>query len=247
MPSGGTLRITVKPVTLEGKAVEEGLSGDFVAICVEDTGSGISPDILPHVFEPFFTTKDVGKGTGLGLSQVYGFAKQSGGTASVTSTVGRGTAITLYLPRTQELPAPSLARMEPEAAPRRVGTVLVVEDSPEVAEVATAYFQQLGYMVKQVAGAREALELIGNDPKIDLVFSDIVMPGGMNGLDLGHAIRQRYPAMPVLLATGYSDSVREAVAQGFIVLQKPFALAALEQALREARTPRVEPAPGIAG
>ena len=247
MPNGGTLRITVKPVALEGKPVEEGLSGDFVAICVEDTGSGISPDILPHVFEPFFTTKDVGKGTGLGLSQVYGFAKQSGGTATVTSTVGRGTAITLYLPRTQELPAPSLARMEPEAAPRRAGTVLVVEDSPEVAEVATAYFQQLGYMVKQVAGAREALELIGNDPKIDLVFSDIVMPGGMNGLALGHAIRQRYPAMPVLLATGYSDSVREAVAQGFIVLQKPFALAALEQALREARTPRVEPAPGIAG
>src|SRR5215831_2741726 len=247
MPNGGTLRITVKPVTLEGKAVEEGLSGGFVAICVEDTGSGISPDILPHVFEPFFTTKDVGKGTGLGLSQVYGFAKQSGGTASVTSTIGRGTAITLYLPRTQELPAPSLARMEPEAAPRRAGTVLVVEDSPEVAEVATAYIQQLGYMVKQVAGAREALELIGNDPKIDLVFSDIVMPGGMNGLALGHAIRQRYPAMPVLLATGYSDSVREAVAQGFIVLQKPFALATLEQALREARTPRVEPAPGIAG
>jgi two-component system NtrC family sensor kinase len=247
MPNGGTLRITVKPVTLEGKPVEEGLSGNFVAICVEDTGSGIPPDILPHVFEPFFTTKDVGKGTGLGLSQVYGFAKQSGGTATLISTVGRGTAITLYLPRTQELPAPSLARMEPEAAPRRAGTVLVVEDSPEVAEVATAYFQQLGYMVKQVGGAHEALELIGNDPKIDLVFSDIVMPGGMNGLALGHAIRQRYPAMPVLLATGYSDSVREAVAQGFIVLQKPFALAALEQALREARTPRVEPAPGIAG
>jgi two-component system NtrC family sensor kinase len=247
MPNGGTLRITVKPAALEGKAVEEGLSGDFVAIYIEDTGSGISPDILPHVFEPFFTTKDVGKGTGLGLSQVYGFAKQSGGAATVTSTVGRGTAITLYLPRTQELPAPSLARMELEAAPRRAGTVLVVEDNPEVAEVATAYFQQLGYMVKQVAGAREALELIGNDPKIDLVFSDIVMPGGMNGLELGHAIRQRYPAMPVLLATGYSDSVREAVAQGFIVLQKPFALAALEQALREARTSRIEPVPGIAG
>jgi two-component system NtrC family sensor kinase len=247
MPNGGTLRITVKQVVLEGKATEEGLRGDFVAIRVADTGRGIPPEILPHVFEPFFTTKDVGKGTGLGLSQVYGFAKQSGGSATLSSTVGRGTVITLYLPCTQELPAPSIARAEPEAAPRRAGTVLVVEDSPEVGEVATAYLQQLGYMVKQVGGAKEALELIGNDPKIDLVFSDIVMPGGMNGLELGQAIRQRYPAMPVLLATGYSDSVRDAVEQGFVVLQKPFDLAALHQALREARQPKVEPAPGIAG
>jgi len=247
MPNGGTLTITVKPVVLEGSATQEGLSGDFVAIGVADTGSGIAPEILHHVFEPFFTTKEVGKGTGLGLSQVYGFAKQSGGTATVTSTVGRGTAITLYLPRTQELPAPSTAPMKAEAAPRRAGTVLVVEDSPEVAEVATAYFQQLGYMVKQVASANEALELLAKDAKIDLVFSDILMPGGMNGLELGHAIRRRDPAMPVLLATGYSDSARDAVEQGFIVLQKPFDLAALEQALREARTPTVESAPGIAG
>jgi two-component system, NtrC family, sensor kinase len=247
MPNGGTLTITVTPVVLEGSATAEGLSGDFMAISVADTGSGIAPEILHHVFEPFFTTKEVGKGTGLGLSQVYGFAKQSGGTATVTSTVGRGTAITLYLPRTQELPAPSTAPMKAEAAPRRAGTVLVVEDSPEVAEVATAYFQQLGYMVKQVASANEALELLAKDAKIDLVFSDILMPGGMNGLELGHAIRRRDAAMPVLLATGYSDSARDAVEQGFIVLQKPFDLAALEQALREARTPTVESAPGIAG
>jgi two-component system, NtrC family, sensor kinase len=247
MPNGGTLTITVEPVLLTGRATEEGLSGDFVAIGVADTGSGIAPDILPHVFEPFFTTKEVGKGTGLGLSQVYGFAKQSGGTATVTTTVGRGTAITLYLPRTQELPAPSTAPMKAEAPPRRAGTVLVVEDSPEVAEVATAYFQQLGYMLKQVASANEALELLAKDAKIDLVFSDILMPGGMNGLELGHAIRRRYPAMPLLLATGYSDIARDAVEQGFIVLQKPFDLAALEQALREARMPKVEPAPGIAG
>src|SRR6266487_3480475 len=189
-PNGGTLTITVEPVVLKGRATEEGLSGDFVAIGVADTGSGIAPDILPHVFEPYFTTKEVGKGTGLGLSQVYGFAKQSGGTATIASTVGRGTLITLYLPRTQELPGASAARMRPEAAPRRAGTVLVVEDSPEVAEVATAYFQQLGYMVKQVANAHEALELLANDPKIDLVFADILMPGGMNGLELGHAIRR---------------------------------------------------------
>ena len=247
MPNGGTLTITVRTVVLEGSATAEGLSGDFVAIGVADTGSGIAPEILHHVFEPFFTTKEVGKGTGLGLSQVYGFAKQSGGTATVISTVGRGTAITIYLPRTQEVPAPSTAPMKAEAAPRRAGTVLVVEDSPEVAEVATAYFQQLGYMVKQVASGNEALELLAKDAKIDLVFSDILMPGGMNGLELGHAIRRRDAAMPVLLATGYSDSARDAVEQGFIVLQKPFDLAALEQALREAHTPKVESAPGIAG
>ena len=161
------------------------------------------------MFEPFFTTKEVGKGTGLGLSQVYGFAKQSGGTATVSSTVGRGTVITLYLPRTQEAPAPPIVLAEPEAAPKRAGTVLLVEDNPAVAEVGTAYFQQLGYMVKQVANAREALELLGNDPKIDLVFSDILMPGGMNGLELGHAIRQLYPTLPVLLSTGYSSGARD--------------------------------------
>src|SRR5262245_11153317 len=247
MPKGGALSITVELVVLEGQATAEGLSGAFVAIRVADTGSGIAPDILPHVFEPYFTTKEVGKGTGLGLSQVYGFAKQSGGTATIASTVGRGTVITLYLPRTQELPAPSIARMEPEAAPQRAGTALVVEDSPEVAEVAAAYFQQLGYTVKKVASASEALELLGKDANIDLVFSDILMPGGMTGGELAHAIRRRYPTMPVLLTTGYSESARDAVQQGFVVLQKPFDLAALEQALREARKWKVETAPGLAG
>src|SRR5438128_5539863 len=129
MPKGGSLTITAKPVVLKGKAVEEQLRGEFVAIRVADTGTGIAPDVLPHVFEPFFTTKEVGKGTGLGLSQVYGFARQSGGTATVASAVGRGTTITLYLPRSQEGPAPPIAQSEPEAAPKPAGTVLVVEDS----------------------------------------------------------------------------------------------------------------------
>jgi len=243
MPNGGALGITAEPVVLKGKAVEEGLRGEFVAIRVADTGVGIPPDVLPHVFEPFFTTKEVGKGTGLGLSQVYGFAKQSGGTATITSAVGRGTVITLYLPRTHELPAPAVAPAAPETAHERAGTVLVVEDNAEVAEVTSVYFQQLGYMVKQVANAHEALELLGHDRKINLVFSDILMPGGMNGLELGHAIGRLYPALPVLLASGYSSSARDAVSQGFIVLQKPFDLAALEKGLREARRWKVDPNP----
>jgi two-component system NtrC family sensor kinase len=114
---------------------------------------------------------------------------------------------------------------------QRAGTVLLVEDNAQVAEVATAYFQQLGYAVKQAGNAQEALELLERDAKVDLVFSDILMPGGMNGLALGHAIRKRLPAMPVLLTTGYSESAHDAVAQGFTVLSKPFDLAALEQAL----------------
>jgi len=222
-------------VVLRGRAVEEGLRGEFVAIRVADTGMGIPAEILPHVFEPFFTTKEVGKGTGLGLSQVYGFAKQSGGTATIASTVGRGTVVTLYLPRTREAPAPAIAQSETPLVPRQAGTVLLVEDNEEVAEVCRAYFQQLGYTVRLAASAQEALEVLENDAKVDLVFSDILMPGVMNGLELAQALRDRFPDLPVLLSTGYSSSIQNAVSQGFIVLQKPFDIAALEQSLREAK------------
>jgi two-component system, NtrC family, sensor kinase len=231
MPEGGSLTISAECVELAGEPAQDGLRGKFVAIRVADTGTGIAADILPHVFEPFFTTKEAGKGTGLGLSQVYGFAKQSGGVVTIESMVGSGTIITLYLPRSEELAAPPIAPAEPKSAPQRAGTVLLVEDNAQVAEVTTAYFQQLGYVVKHVGTAPEALELLGRDARIDLVFSDILMPGGMNGLTLGHAIRKRFPAIPVLLTTGYSESAHDAVAQGFTVLPKPFDLAGLEQAL----------------
>jgi two-component system NtrC family sensor kinase len=234
MPNGGTLNITAQPVVLKGSAVEEGLSGDFVAIRVADNGVGIPPDVLPHVFEPFFTTKEVGKGTGLGLSQVYGFAKQSGGTATITSTIGSGTTITLYLPRTRELPARPVPPPEAHVRRERAETVLLVEDNAEVAEVGAAYLEQLGYKFRKVTSAEEALALLESDAPIDLVFSDILMPGPMNGLDLARAVRDRFPHMPVLLCTGYSSSAQDAVRQGFAVLQKPYGLAALEQGLRAA-------------
>jgi two-component system NtrC family sensor kinase len=234
MPHGGTLSITARPVTLQGKANEEGLKGDFMAIRVADTGTGIPSEALPHVFEPFFTTKEVGKGTGLGLSQVYGFAKQSGGTATVTSAVGRGTVITLYLPRTEETAAPVAITPREEAAPKRDGTVLLVEDNADVAEVGRSYFEQLGYRVKHANSAQGALERLENESDIDLVFSDILMPGVMNGTELAQSVRDRFPAIPVLLATGYSSSAQAAVREGFIVLQKPFDLATLEKGLRDA-------------
>ena len=157
MPNGGTLSIRAKPVTLKGEASEEGLSGEFVAIRVADTGHGIPADVLARVFEPFFTTKEVGKGTGLGLSQVYGFARQSGGTATVTSTEGRGTAITIYLPRSHETPATPAPQSQAEAPSEPAGTVLLVEDNADVAEVGAGYLRQLGYHVRSVANAQAAL------------------------------------------------------------------------------------------
>ncbi len=235
MQSGGMLSIRAKPVTLKGEATADSLRGEFVAIRVTDTGVGIPSDILPRVFEPFFTTKEVGKGTGLGLSQVYGFAKQSGGTATITSAEARGTAITLYLPRSHETPNPPPSSEPAPAQPIAAGTVLLVEDNAEVAEVGAGYLHQLGYTVNIVSNARAALDVLKTSQFFDLVFSDILMPGGMNGLDLAREIAEQYPAIPVLLATGYSASAQDAVRQGFIVLQKPFDAATLKARISEAR------------
>jgi two-component system NtrC family sensor kinase len=234
MPGSGTLSIRAKPVTLKGEATEEGLSGEFVAIRVADTGHGIAPDVLTRVFEPFFTTKEVGKGTGLGLSQVYGFARQSGGTATITSAEGRGTAITIYLPRSHEAPQAASPQSKAEAPTEDAGTVLLVEDNADVAEVGAGFFRQLGYRVRSVVSAQAALAALRLDSEVDLVFSDILMPGGMNGLDLAREIGQRFPALPVLLTTGYSASAQDAVRQGVLVLQKPYDLESLRRNIGEA-------------
>jgi two-component system, NtrC family, sensor kinase len=235
MPSGGTLTIAAKPIVLRGKANEEGLSGDFVAIRIADTGEGIAPEVLPRVFEPFFTTKEFGKGTGLGLSQVYGFARQSGGAATITSTLRRGTAITLFLPRSFEAPAQPREPASAAGAPLPAGTVLLVEDDADVIEIARAYLRELGYSVKQAASAQAGLDLLDREGEADLLFSDILMHGGMNGLDLAQEVRRRFPTMLVLLTSGYSSSAQDAVRQGFEVLQKPYDLAALKRGLAAAR------------
>jgi two-component system, NtrC family, sensor kinase len=231
MPTGGTLTIAAKPIVLRGKAGEEGLSGEFVAIRVADTGEGIPPDVLPRVFEPFFTTKDIGKGTGLGLSQVYGFARQSGGAATITSTLRRGTAITLFLPRSFEQPAQQGAPPVAAAPALPAGTVLLIEDNADVVEVARGYFADLGFRVKEAASAEDGLHLMERGADIDIVFSDILMPGRLTGLELAKLLRRNFPRVVVLLTTGYSSSAQDAVREGFEVLQKPYDLAALERAL----------------
>ncbi|MFL4976141.1 MAG: response regulator [Microvirga sp.] len=233
MPGGGTLAISARNVVL-GDDDAVGLRGDFVALGVRDTGTGIAADVLPRIFEPFFTTKEVDKGTGLGLSQVYGFATQSGGAATAMSTPGLGTTITLYLPRSPDGIAPRDAA-PPEAAPERGdGAALLVEDNAEVAEVARACLEELGYTVTAAANAGDALKLVEAGQRFDLVFSDIVMPGGMSGLDLAARLRQHRPDLPVVLATGYSHAVEAGAGKSFTIIQKPFTAAKIAAAVRAA-------------
>ena len=204
-----------------------------MAVRVADTGTGIPAELIGRVFEPFFTTKEVGKGTGLGLPQVYGFARQAGGTATVASAPGQGTTAALYLPRaTGPVTAEPAATVPPPAQRSQRLRVLLVEDNADVAEVARLLLEELGYDVvhaADVAAAREALDR----GSIEVVLSDIVMLGGANGLDLAREIRQR-GSLPVVLATGYSDQAQVAAYEGFAILRKPYSMSGLNDALREA-------------
>jgi PAS domain S-box-containing protein len=220
MPDGGVLRIAAVNAELNGEP--NGLSGRFVAITVSDTGAGIPEEIQHRVFEPFFTTKAFGKGAGLGLSQVYGFALQSKGALALESKAGAGASITLYLPAS----ASDAADAEP-VPPR----VLIVEDEPIVAELAIALVTELGYEAVAVSSGREALARLARDARFDLVFTDVIMPGGMTGVELARRVRERRPELPILLTTGYSESVGPETAE-FPLLAKPYDYAALERSLK---------------
>ncbi|MBV9970141.1 MAG: PAS domain S-box protein [Xanthobacteraceae bacterium] len=223
MPTGGNVSITAGNTVLSRAQTASGLEGDFLAIRVCDTGSGIAPDVLPKVFDPFFTTKSPDKGTGLGLSQVHGFAHQSGGTVTVESEVGRGTLVTIYLPRSTEIPQPDTHQIE--IANGAWGRILLVEDNPEVREVTAGMIEQLGYETRGVADADAALAAIA-EQDFDLVMSDIVMPGSMDGTALANAIRVRKPNLPVLLMTGYRPPA-PSLDGVFAVIRKPFQLSEL--------------------
>ncbi len=235
MPGGGHISITAENATFDAAGPVDGQRGDFVALNVADTGSGIPPELLSRVVEPFFTTKGPEKGTGLGLSQVYGFARRSGGTMQIHSEVGRGTTITIYLPRSQaavDVPSPD------DVAPYRAAdhrTILVVEDNPDVKNVAVSLLEELGYRTVAVESADEALGILAAGQKINLVFTDVALPGALDGLALARRVTRSYGNIPIVLTTGYTkvfDSDLE-----FPVLRKPYQIAALGRLVHQALYP----------
>jgi len=233
MPDGGRITIAVTTTTFDSGAGPSGLSGEFAVVTFSDTGCGIADDIRDRIFEPFFTTKKVDRGTGLGLSQVYGFAQQSQGAISVSSKEAAGTTFELFLPCCHDVPVAVSKAAEETAAPIQAATVLLVEDHPDVSAVGSDYIEQCGYRVICAASAEAAVEILNKRDDIDLVFSDIVMPG-MSGLELARLIREHHPETPIVLATGYSDRAAAALAEGFVLLQKPYSLEALRKSLSQA-------------
>jgi PAS domain S-box-containing protein len=223
MPKGGALEITAVNETLRDPRL--GLDGEYLVIKVADTGAGIPPEVLSRVFDPFFTTKDPAVNRGLGLSQVHGFAYQSGGAVAVRSERGEGTTVTLYLPSSQNmrLAAASGASAHYERA-HKTATVLLVEDDLDVAEVTAALLQECGFDVKLTYRTSEALNVLLQGDRVDLVLSDIMMPGGMSGMQLAEEVRTLLPQLPVLLATGFSDAAADAASRGLPIITKPYTM-----------------------
>lgn len=231
MPGGGVFHIHARnaPGQMPGQ-----LGVPAVAISAADNGSGIAPNVLQQVFEPFFTTKPVGEGTGLGLSQVYGFCQRAGGVATISSVIGRGTQVVLFFPVATPTEQPA------DDVPSVLGqdlnkTILIVEDNAEVGDSLQVLLQALGCKVERAADAAQALRwLDGRQDLPDLVLSDVVMPGEMNGVALVRHLRQTRPGLPLLLMTGYSQQIDDIVQQGFDVLPKPCSVEQLKAAILRA-------------
>lgn len=234
MPEGGTLTIEAANATInkeDARAQGDVTPGDYVEIAVTDTGHGMTPDVIKKVFEPFFTTKDVGEGSGLGLSMVYGFAKQSGGCVSVSSAVDCGTTIKLFLPRLKGAMAKEETR--PDTAEFTSGSerILIVEDEADVREIPVAVLEKLGYEVIQARNGREAIACLENDPAIDLLFTDVVLPGGLSGVDIAREALRLNPSAKVLYTSGYPDEHFPPDTMEHLI-SKPYGLAELSERIR---------------
>jgi PAS domain S-box-containing protein len=230
MPEGGTLRIETRNVGRHEREADLP-EGEFVLLSVTDSGGGMTPEVLERALEPFFTTKRMGHGTGLGLSMVYGFVKQSGGHVKINSTPGRGTSVRIFLPRTDAVPTMSVGIGEDLSLSGHDRTILLVEDDAGVRAVTAAMLKELQFNVIEADNGARALDIVDRESAIDLLFTDIVMPGGMNGFELGRLARERRPQLPVLYATGYSASYA-APEKGADMLAKPYREADLRSKLR---------------
>ena len=248
MPHGGTLTIETSNVTLdEGYTVDQAevIPGQYVMLAVTDNGFGMTPETVAKAFEPFFTTKDVGHGTGLGLSQVYGFVKQSGGHVKIYSEMGQGTSVNIYLPRLHSNDAVATAEAAPRIARGREDeTILAVEDDSDVRAHTSGILRELGYRVLEASKGTDALEILQAHPEIDLLFTDVGLPGGMNGRQLATAARRLNRKLKVLFTTGYA---RDAIVHegrldpGVQLITKPFAYAALSGKVRDMLDARAAP------
>jgi len=230
MPRGGRLRL--QAANMGGHPQAQDLpAGDYVAITLQDEGEGMSEEVLARALDPFFTTKGVGRGSGLGLPQAYGFARQSGGALLLRSRVGEGTTATLLLPRAQAEPQ-AAAPMAPSGGLQGAGCVLLVEDDPLVRDTVRSGLEVSGFEVHAAGDADEALRLLAGAHRIDVVLTDVVMPGSMNGVDLARLLAREHPRLRVVIATGYSD--RSIDVPGVRTLAKPYALHQAVAALNDA-------------
>jgi signal transduction histidine kinase len=236
MPKGGRLIIETSNAPWDAAAAIGVAPGDYVRLSVSDTGSGMPPEVIARAFEPFFTTKEPGKGTGLGLATIYGFAKQSGGHVTIHSDVGRGTTVALYLPRDAGSEAPARHQASQWHGPPTpvTATVLVVEDNPGVRALTVRRLGALGYRVLTAENGPAAIAVLVGAETVHLVFSDVVMAGGMSGVDLARWLEEERPDVKVLLSSGFADIPQdEAAGLALKLLRKPYKQAELASALRE--------------
>ncbi|MEN3976525.1 PAS domain S-box protein [Emcibacter sp. SYSU 3D8] len=239
MPGGGRLTIETANAYLDGTYAashEDVTPGQYVMIAVSDTGDGMPPDVVSRAFEPFFTTKDVGKGSGLGLSMVYGFVKQSGGHIKIYSELGQGTVIRLYLPRTRDADHSTDASASRAASPSGTDKILLVEDDDLVRVHVEKQLLGLGYSVVAVSSGPQALEVLRNVADFDLLFTDVVMPGGMNGQQLAAEARRLQPRLPVLFSSGYTENAiihHGRLDPGVHLLNKPYRREEMARKVRE--------------
>jgi signal transduction histidine kinase len=238
MPNGGNLVIRTGNVELsaDDAGTFDGLAaGKYVTISISDTGQGIAQPDLPKVFDPFFTTKEIGKGTGLGLSMVYGFVKQSGGHIAIESEQGRGTTVWIYLPQAEGETIPVADTRSSEAPKGGHGTILVVEDDSLVRAYVVAQIQSLGYATLAASNGQEALAVLRSSDPIDLLFTDVIMPGSMNGRELSIEALKLRPTLKVLFTSGYTENAMDKngrVDPGLLLLAKPYSRTDLARMIR---------------